>query len=139
MGVRLAQRRGCFEPDVARQFVSTLQEKVVNQLVWDPRVVDVYIQRVLMLAESGMKQKIKPVWLQRVLDAQLTDGGWDNFYHLFPINRAYYVGITYMPTIRPRKSNFHATAQGVLLLSLLERTPLTAKPADHENLSRFSR
>jgi hypothetical protein len=127
MGVRLAQRSGCFGLDDSKQLATALQEKIVNQLVWDPRIVDVYVQRVLMLVESGMTQKIKPVWLQRVLDAQLTDGGWDNFYSLFPVNHKYHVGITYLPVIRARKSNFHTTAQGVFLLSLLDGMPHAAK------------
>lgn len=58
MGVRLAQRRGCLDPHTAEQLVFALQEKIIKQLVWDPRVVDVYVQRVLMLAESGMSQKM---------------------------------------------------------------------------------
>lgn len=127
MGVRLAQRRHCLNSQVAQQLVLALQDKIVKQLVWDPRVVDVYVQRMLMLAESGVSHKIKPVWLQRVLDAQLTDGGWDNFHILFPVNRTQYMGITVRPVIKEPKSNFHATAQGVYLLSLL---------ADGKNMSK---
>jgi hypothetical protein len=119
MGIRLAQRSRCLDPQVAQQLVSALQEKIVKQLVWDPRVVDVYIQRVTMLAESGAANKIKPVWLRRVLDAQLTDGGWDSFHILFPVNHTQYIGITEKLMIKESKSNFHTTAQGIFLLSLI--------------------
>jgi hypothetical protein len=119
VGARLAQQRGCLDPRVVQQLLFALHEKIVKQLAWDPRVVDVYVQRVLMLAESGMAQKIKPVWLQRVLDAQLTDGGWGNFHPLLPINHTHYIGLSDRLIIREPKSNFHTTAQGVFLLSLL--------------------
>jgi hypothetical protein len=119
MGVRLAQRRRCLSPQIKQELVLALQDKIVKQLVWDPRVVDVYIQRVLMLAESGVAHKIKPVWIQRVLDAQSTDGGWDNFHIVFPVNRTQYMGITDRLVIGEPKSDFHATAQGVYLLSLI--------------------
>jgi hypothetical protein len=118
MGARLAQQRGCLESDVAQKLVSALQEKIVTQLTWDPRVVDVYLQRVLMLAESGAVERIKPVWLQRVLDAQLPDGGWDNFHPLFPVSTGHYFGMSHIPAVRERKSNFHTTVQGVYLMSL---------------------
>jgi hypothetical protein len=72
-----------------------------------------------MLAESGMPQKIKPVWLQRVLSAQLGDGGWANLHMLFPVSRTHYLGFTNRPVIGEPRSNFHATAQGVFLFSLL--------------------
>lgn len=119
MGVRLVQRRHGLDPQVVQQLVLSLQEKIVKQLTWDPRVVDVYIQRVLMLAESGMAQKIKPVWLQRVLSAQLADGGWANLHMLFPVSRSHYLGFITRPVIREPRSNFHTTAQAVFLFSLL--------------------
>lgn len=109
----------CLDPHTAQQLVFALQEKIVRQLRWDSRVVDVYIQRVLMLAESGMTQKIKPVWLQRVLDAQLTDGRWGNFYPLLPVNGTHYLGLTNKLEIKEPKSDFHTTAQSVFLLCLL--------------------
>jgi hypothetical protein len=72
-----------------------------------------------MLAESGMAQKIKPVWLQRILDAQLADGGWGSLYMLLPVSRTHYLGLTDRPVIMEPRSNFHTTAQGVFLFSLL--------------------
>jgi hypothetical protein len=124
MGVRFAQRSHCLDPQTLQTLTFVLQNKIINQLVWDPRVVDVYIQRLLMLAESGRLKEIKPVWLQRMLDAQLVDGGWGGFYPLFPISRTYSVGFTshHLHLRNPGKlrSNFHTTAQGVFLLSLVK-------------------
>lgn len=94
IGARLAQRRNCLDQRAAQELVPALQEKIVNQLVWDPRVMDVYIQRVLVLAESGAGQQIKPVWLQRILEAQLPDGSWSGFYPLIPVGRGYHAGFS---------------------------------------------
>lgn len=57
----------------------------MTQLTWDVRVVDVYLQRVLMLVDSGARSRVKPVWLSRVLKAQSKDGGWSAFQALIQV------------------------------------------------------
>jgi hypothetical protein len=120
MGVRLVQQNRCLDSQTTHELVRALQEKIVNQLVWDPRVMDVYIQRVLMIAESGAGQRIKPVWMQRVLEAQLPDGSWSGFYPVMPLGGGYHLGFpTNKITVSQVRGGFHATAQGVLLMSLV--------------------
>ena len=121
MGARMMQARGCGESQAVGALISTLQDKVVRQLTWDPRVVDVYLQRVLMLADTNAMARIKPIWVRRILDAQRSDGGWGQMQALIPLpsNRA--VGFNAKGLgIGTVESDFHATAQGVLLLSLLQ-------------------
>jgi hypothetical protein len=121
MGVRMMLERGCGEPEAVRTLMSELQDKVVRQLTWDPRVVDVYLQRVLMLADTNAIARIKPIWIRRVLDAQHSDGGWGQMQMLIPLpsNRA--IGFNARGLgVDAVASDFHATAQGVLLLSLLQ-------------------
>jgi hypothetical protein len=123
MGIRFLQESGCGNAEQLRDTVKQLQRRIRRQLTWDPRVVDVYLQRVMMLAESGAAATIKPVWLQRVLDAQQSDGGWGNFQPLIPVGSGRYLGLGHRGfTIQRPASNFHATAQGVLLLSILTAT-----------------
>lgn len=120
MGARMMLERGCGEPQAVSALISTLQDKVVGQLTWDPRVVDVYLQRVLMLADTGAMARIKPIWLRRILDAQRPDGGWGQMQALVPLpsNRA--IGFNARGLgVGTVESDFHATAQGVLLLSLV--------------------
>lgn len=120
MGASMMLERGCGDPRVIRTLIATLQDKVVTQLMWDPRVVDVYLQRTLMLADTGATQRIKPIWLRRILDAQGTDGGWGPMQSLIPLggNRAW--GFTARGIgLGSSKSDLHASVQGVLLLSLL--------------------
>ena len=98
-----------------------LQEDIVFQLSWDVRVVDVYLQRVLMLLVTGAQSSVKPVWLQQVLAHQLPDGGWGDFDPLIPLPGAGYLGYSSrILSIGQPASSFHATAQGVYILSWLQ-------------------
>jgi hypothetical protein len=100
--------------------MSVLQQRARSQLVWDPRLLDQYIQRVLMLIETGAVDQVKPVWIHQVINGLLDDGGW-------PHNRK----ILNLPGKRdliftrnfigfgPERSSFHATAQGLLIMAHL--------------------
>ncbi len=121
MGIRFMERRNCGDPEYVQDMIKTLQDKIVMQLTWDPRVVDVYIQRLLMLTDSGAEKRVEAVWLRNVLDAQLLDGGWGPNQSIFALGSSRYLCFTgRMLAVRELKSSFHATAQGVLLLSLLD-------------------
>lgn len=121
MGLRFMQRARCGEPRATEDAIRQLQTRVSRQLTWDPRVVDVYLRRVLLLMESGARNAVKPVWLERILKAQQRDGGWaaiDSVLSLMDRKLSFGFdarGITFQPPV----PNFHATAQGLLLMSLL--------------------
>ncbi|BCO32021.1 hypothetical protein TspCOW1_21240 [Thiohalobacter sp. COW1] len=120
MGLRLQQRKQCpQDPDLAAT-VSRLQARLVGQLTWDPRPVDVYLQRVLMLTESGAGGQVKPAWLRRLLRAQLPDGAWANTPMVLPLPGARDLVWT-RNGIGPGRAvgSFHTTAQGIYVLSLL--------------------
>lgn len=120
MGLRFMQRNRCGDAGGVRQVIAALQDKIVTQLTWDPRVVDVYLQRVLMLVDSGAQARVKQVWLHRVLEAQMEDGGWGGMQPLLPIGGGRYLGFdARVIGIGKPKSNFHATAQGLLLMNHL--------------------
>ncbi len=120
MGLMLMRDRGCGDQNEVNSAISKLQDKVVLQLTWDIRLVDVYIQRVLMLVDMGNSARVKPVWMQRVLDVQGSDGGWTSFQPIVPVWQNMALGFSGRGVgIEANQSNFHATAQGVLLMSLL--------------------
>lgn len=120
MGLRFMQRRRCGDSPHNASLVADLQQKIQTELTWDPRVVDLYIQRLLMLVESGAQTRVKPVWLHNVLAAQLPDGGWGNFQPLIPMGKAGAIGLTAKGIgMRRPQSTLHATAEAVFLLSLL--------------------
>lgn len=132
MGVRILQTKQCGDQEQNRQLSTNLADLIESQLVWDPRVGDVYIQRVLMLVESGNIDKVKPVWIQNILQEQRNDGGWANFYSLFAINESTEFGFGYklpgMATNLP--SSFHTTAQAIYLLSLLQAKEINSTTMD---------
>ena len=71
----MLQNKNCGEQKLNNQLPQQLSEIIEKQLTWDPRVGDVYIQRALMLVESGYEEKVKPVWIHNILNEQLEDGG----------------------------------------------------------------
>lgn len=121
MGYRFAQRNQC-TVDHLDESITVLQSTIEKQLRYDPRVVDVYIQRVLMLIDSGARDRVKSRWLERVINAQRKDGGWSDVHPLIPVGGDKYFGFNATGvTIAEPTSNFHATAQGVWLMSMLKR------------------
>jgi len=122
MGFRFAQRVGCDRVAGLPEKVAVLQGNIVSQLIWDPRVVDVYLQRVLMLVDSGAAERVKSRWLQRIIAAQLADGSWSNLQPLLPIGGGRYFGFDErLIGVGVVQGNLHATAQGLWLLSLMQQ------------------
>ena len=122
MGLLLLKRSQCGNQVVLGENIKALQQRIHTQLTWDPRVVDVYMQRVLMLVESGASDAVKPVWLQALIAAQQKDGGWSPFMPLIPVGGDRSIGVDRLPGIRSPRSSFHTTAQGVLLFALLTQS-----------------
>ena len=120
MGMRFMQRHDCGDQIMVKEVIAALQDKIETQLVWDPRIVDVYLQRVMMLLDSGAEELVKPIWIKSVLDAQLNDGGWGGSETLFPVGSNKYLSFTsHIFGIRKEESDFHASAQGLLIMSML--------------------
>jgi len=121
IGVKLFQRAGCPSPVDLNQLQSELLTDIDQQMRWDVLFKDAYLQRVLMLQWVGGPGQVKPIWMRRILAAQQADGGW--------------VGQRHVPEMaaslqpwhllgRPAPTNFHATAQGLLITALA----ITEKP-----------
>lgn len=120
IGFRLMQISHCGDADAVQLAIGELQKRIVRQLTWDPRVVDVYMQRVLMLTDSGASGAIKPIWLLNILEAQRVDGGWAGIDPLIPLPGNHSLGFGPRGfTLKEPQSDFHVTAQGILLMSLL--------------------
>ncbi|HEX5635822.1 MAG TPA: hypothetical protein VFY78_01940, partial [Gammaproteobacteria bacterium] len=120
MAFRFMQRTGCEEPQFVADSINTLSGYIKQQSTYDFRVVDVYLQRVLMQLDSGHQDRINPRWVKRILAHQNADGGWDDFQPLIPVGGGKYFGFHARGVgIRNPESNFHATAQGVWLMAML--------------------
>lgn len=120
MGLRFRQRSNCGEAQEMAAQVVELQDLIVQQLTYDPRVVDVYLQRVLMLLDTGAAERVQASWLQAVLAAQVDDGGWSNMQPLLPLGGGRYLGFSAkLVGVGKHRSTFHATAQGIMIMSIL--------------------
>jgi len=132
MGVNFLKLKNCNLLPNIDQVIHALQQSIETQLFWDVRVVDVYLQRVLMLLISGAETQVRPVWIQQVLDHQLADGGWGADVPLLNLgNRSIAFtgkGVGLRPAETQLTSNFHTTAQGVFILSYLLQSELAAIP-----------
>ena len=119
-GFRFRQRTGCDDQQIVSDKIRILSDSIKNQSKYDFRVVDVYIQRVLTLYDSGNGNKVNPRWIKRIMQAQNTDGGWSDFQPLISLGGEKYIGFTNKGIgIRSRESSFHTTAQGIWLLAML--------------------
>ena len=120
MSINCIATKHCYFLQTGSAVTTSLQSDIKLQLILDIRVVDVYLQRVLMLLITGASNEVKPVWIQQVIDHQLADGGWGDFVSLVPISDEKSLGFSSkVISIGKEKSSFHATAQGVLILSKL--------------------
>ena len=120
MGLRFMQRYECGYDDLVSESINELQKIVVSELTWDFRVGDAYIQRVLMLVDTGGRNTIKPIWINNIMNAQNEDGSWDDLHPILNLGNDRVFALTSMlPTIQKTEGDFHATAQAIWLLSML--------------------
>lgn len=125
MGLRFMLTRACGKPAVIQHTITALQDRLVSQLAWDIRIVDVFIQRLVMLVESGAGERVRLNWLHRFMQAQLPDGGWGGFHAVLRLPSGYALGFSRLGIRLQRpQADFHATAQAIFLLHLL----LSAEP-----------
>ena len=123
MALDMMVERNCGDPAQNQALIANLQDYIELQLTLDPRVCDVYIQRLMMLAKTGGVDRIKPVWVQRMLDAQLADGAWEQFHPLIKLGGGYRFGFAVRwPEFRRERPSLHTTSQAILLLTILRYT-----------------
>ncbi len=120
MGLNFMQLRGCGDGKQVDNLIRDLQDQVIRQLTIDPRVGDVFIQRAMMLLVTGAGERVKPIWLRQILNAQTPDGSWETFDRLFPVGGSRYFGFSYFFfDIRKHQPNFHTTSQAIYVMSLM--------------------
>lgn len=127
MGLKLFQQSGCATNQDLPKIEASLLDDIQEQITLSPMYQDAYIQRVLMIKWFGQGREVKSAWLRRIIQAQGDDGGWTGA-RLFPQWPRWaqpwgikYVQLSVMgrdPQEAIPVSNFHATAQGLLLMAL---------------------
>ena len=133
MGLRFRQDQNCGDKKVMASQEKDLQRMIKRQLTWDPRLIDVYIQRVLMLVDTGRGDEVKNQWLQNILNVQSNEGGWGDFQSLLALSDKRHIGF-YSRGIKFGKptDTLHATAQGILLMSLLAQDTEDSEKSEEE-------
>jgi hypothetical protein len=127
IGISLFKRVGCPVLPETPQLAKDLLDDIAFQTRHDIVMRDAYIQHVMVLMWLGQPEMVKPVWLRRVLDAQLADGSWrgEKRYPFLPDamqpGGAQRLLQTWWPSrfpTYPAPIEFHATAQGLLVAAL---------------------
>ena len=88
--------------------IEHLCDRLSSELNTDVPVVDIYIQKVAFILKAGHPEKIKRRWIERIIENQNFDGGWDDKWLCFTS--------TLRPRFRRVKSNQHASIQALWVL-----------------------
>jgi hypothetical protein len=125
MALQVHRQSRCDGPQPSPALRAELIHDVQAQLFWFPWFEDADLQRVLMVYWQQGPSGVNPAWFNRVLKAQRTDGGWSGERQVVGAPAwlqpaAFRQGLDRLrgEPIRPLTSDFHASAQGVLLLAL---------------------
>ncbi len=90
------------------ELIELLSDRIVKGLAFDLAVVDIYIQKVAFVLRAGFPRKIKRRWVERIIDNQRPDGGWnDRWFGLTSARR---------PIFDSQLSTDHATVQAIIAL-----------------------
>ena len=116
----ILQSRSCSQSDQYAVALKSVQDDVVELLHKDPRVSDVYIQRLVWLTLTGAGDRIENVWLQRVIQHQRDDGGWLPYQRIVNLVPGWNlsVGRRFGISFKEDKTAFHTSVQGMLLMAL---------------------
>lgn len=124
VGYMFMREHHCEDPHQVDAQIARLQDRIVSELHVDFRLLDPYVQRVLMLYWTHAGQRVDPVWLRRVLDAQQPDGGWADQQDITTASSGWWMGFGGYGhswiSLHRQPSNFHMTAQALFLMSLVQ-------------------
>jgi len=97
-------------PDID-PLINQLCDRLSRELAWDRAVTDIYIQKIAFTLFAGHPEKINRRWIERVIENQEPDGGWnDRWLYAFRSQKRPALDLTNPPT------DAHATIQALWLL-----------------------
>lgn len=127
MGLMVHRRNQCPEVAGMLQLQQELLDDIEGQARWEPFMRDAVLQRTLMLAWVGGPERPRASWVRRAIAAQQPDGGWSGAAALpeWPDLVQPWAWKAWLRkpsggalSDRP-PSDFHASAQGLLLTALI--------------------
>jgi len=92
--------------------IEHLCDRITGQLPYNMAVLDIYFQKNAFVIKAGFPEKINRRWIERIIENQLPDGGWNDRWYCFrsPIKGR-------RPVFTPQPpGNQHATVQALWLL-----------------------
>lgn len=95
------------------KLIQHLCNRLSSELVFDVAVVDIYIQKVAFILRAGSPEKVRRRWVERIIDNQLPDGGWNDRWFCFTSGRKPIF-------VAPPPSDQHATLQVITALYLVK-------------------
>ena len=104
------------DPEGKREeMIEHLSRRIAGQLPYDVAVVDIYVQKIAFVMLAGYPELISVRWVERVLENQREDGGWNDRWLGF-------VGSRKKPYVdfKIPASDQHATIQGLWLLHMVK-------------------
>lgn len=102
------------QPNVNNEeLIDHLCNRITRQLTFNLAVVDYYIQKTAFVIYSGHPEKIRRRWVERVLNNQRTDGGWNDRWLCFE-SRKHQIRPVFSISRPP--SDQHATVQALWLM-----------------------
>jgi hypothetical protein len=106
---------------VTRSTAIQVRDALWREEMLEFRVDDAYIQRAVLLVSAPSRLfPLSPIWVNRIIKRQLSNGGWDEYDPLIPLTSGRYLMVGQRGAIaRQPVASFHATAQAILLLAFL--------------------
>ena len=90
--------------------IEHLSDRIAKELNLNIAVVDIYIQKVAFVLKAGFPEKIRMRWIERIIENQHYDDGWNDRWFCFTSQRRPMLKLHTVPTDR------HATIQALWLL-----------------------
>jgi hypothetical protein len=111
--VMLRNRQG--NDEKLNKLIEELCKRTKTDMTFSLPVVDIYIQRVAFVLQAGFPQKIRRRWIERIINEQQSDGGWNDRWLCFTTPRKELVF-----NFDETPSDQHATVQAVFALYLVK-------------------
>lgn len=111
--IMLRNRQGANER--LNKLIEELCERTKTDMTFCLPVVDIYIQRAAFVLQAGFPQKIRRRWIERIINEQQSDGGWNDRWFCFTTPRKQLVF-----NFDKTPSDQHATVQGIYALYLVK-------------------
>jgi hypothetical protein len=93
------------------KLINHLCDRLCKRNFFSISVLDIYIQRVTFVLRAGYPEKIRQRWVERIINNQLDDGGWNDKWFIF-------ISDSRRPNLSfdEPPSNQHATVQALTAL-----------------------